>query len=146
MKVSFKQYSCVIINHHDDDWVQRLLMSKFAANTGVSETMMCTPLDAVQRPDPLMILSEAWEASQYQQPIDAEEVQSRMEKVLAHLRVGIRQSQTIQEENVNHSGMPAQNIQEGSRFRLEACHVRTTRLICKSDSKWLGPYTVDHQI
>jgi len=52
--VGMEQYLQVFVNHQQDDWVQWLPMAEFAANSGTSKSIKCTPLFAVQGVDSQM--------------------------------------------------------------------------------------------
>lgn len=57
VNVSIKPLLLALINHQEDDLVERLRMAKFAANNGTSETMKCTPFFTIQGTDPRMSFS-----------------------------------------------------------------------------------------
>lgn len=40
---SMEQYYWVFFYHQHDDWVKRVPVAEFAANTGISEWTQCTP-------------------------------------------------------------------------------------------------------
>jgi len=69
-----------------------------------------------------------------------------MQQVHQHLRVEMRHCQAVQEEGANRWQIPAPNIQGGSWVCLDARQIWTTRHTRKLVWKWLGPFTVDHQL
>jgi len=141
-----EQYLRVFVNHQQDDWVQWLPSAEFAANNGVSETTKCTSFFAVQGSDPRMSFAGEPTKEQDYRRLDADQVEATMQQIHEHLRVEMRRSQVVQEEDANRTRIPAPNIQEGTRVWLDARHIRTTRPTRKLDWKRLGSYKVVRRI
>jgi len=88
----------VFVNHQLDDWVKWLPLAEFAANNGISVTTKCTPFHSVQGTDPGMSVVGEPSQERDQQPVNAHEVQARMQQIHHHFRVVMRRSQAVQEE------------------------------------------------
>jgi len=146
VNVSIKPLLLALINHQEDDSVERLRMAKFAANNGTSETMKCTPLFTIQGTDPRMSFSNETTKERDQWRLDANQVQATMQQIHAHSPVEMRWCQLVQEEGANHGRIPALNRSEGSQVCWDTWHVRTARPTRKLDRKPLGPLMVVRQV
>ena len=142
MIASMEQHFRVSVNHQQDDWVRSLPLAEFAANNGVSETTMCTPVYAVQGTNPRMSFAGESTTERDQRLMSADDVQATIQQVHEHLRVVMRSSQAVQQEGADCGRIPAPNIQEGSQVWLDARHIRTTRPTWKLEWKQLGPVRV----
>jgi len=123
INASMEQYLRVFVNHQPDDWVKWLPLKEFEANDGVSETTKCTPFHVIQGMDPWMWFagepSKEWD----QQRVMADNVQATMQKIDEHLRVEMRRSQAVEEEDANCGHIPAPDIQECYLVCLDARHI-----------------------
>jgi len=146
MNASMELSLQVFINHQQDDWVQWLPLAEFAANNGISETTKSTPFIAVQGTDPRMSFRGEPTKEQDYRRVNADQVQAMMKQIHEHLRVEMRRSQAVQEEEANRGRTPAPNIREGTQVWLDARHIRTTRPTRKLDWKRLGPFKVLRRI
>ena len=146
MNAGMEQYLRVFVNYQQDDWVQWLPLAEFAANNGTSESTKCTPFFAVQGMDPRMSFAGEPTQERDQRRCEADQVQATMQQIHEHLRVEMKRSQAIQEENANQGRIPAPNIQVGSKVWLDARNVRTVRPTRKLDWKRLGPFRVHKQV
>jgi hypothetical protein len=52
MNAGMELYLRVFVNRQQDDWVQWLRLSEFAANNGMSQSTKRTPFFAIQGTDP----------------------------------------------------------------------------------------------
>jgi len=146
MNAGMEQYLRVVVKYQQNDWVHWLPLAEYAANTGVSESMKCTPFFAVQGVDPRMSFAGKPTQERDQRRCEADQVQTVMQQVHEHLRVEMRRSQAIQEEGANRGHVPAPNIQVGSKVLLDARNVRTTHPSRKLDRKRPGPFQVQKQV
>jgi hypothetical protein len=123
MNAGMEQYLRVFINHQQDDLVQWLPLAEFAANNGVSESTMCTPVFAVQGVDPRMSFAGEPTQQRNQRRCEADQVRAVMQLDHEHQRVEMRRSQAVQEEGAKRGHIPVPNIQIGSREWLDARNV-----------------------
>jgi hypothetical protein len=133
MNAVMEQYLRVFVHYQQNDWVQCLPLAEFAANNGVSESTKCTPFFAVQGVDPRMSFAEEPTQERDQRLLEADQLQATMQQIHEHLRVEMRRSQDVHEEDPNRERIPAPNIQVGSKVWLDARNVRTIKPTRKLD-------------
>jgi len=126
MNASMEQYLRVLVNHQQDDWVQRLPVAEFAANIGILESTKYTPIFPVNGMNPRMSFAGEPTQERNHRCLNADQVQATMHQVHEHHRVEMRRSQPVQEEAANRGRIPAPNIELGTQVWLDSRHIRTT--------------------
>jgi hypothetical protein len=115
MNSSREQYLQIYTSHQQDDWVQWIPLAEFAANNTTSEATKCSACFAVSGTDPWMTFEETANESRDSRVVDANLVQETMRQVHEHLRVEMRWSQDIMEEEANWKRLPAPQIDKGTK-------------------------------
>jgi hypothetical protein len=146
MNFGTEQYLWVFVNHEQHTWVQCVPCAEFCMNNGISESMKCTPIVAVQSADPWMSFAGEPTPERDEVCLDADQVQAVMQQVHEHLQVEIRWSQALQEDGTNRGHIPAPNLQVRSKVWLDVQNIRATRPTRKWVWKRWAPFGVCRQV